>query len=111
MDTGSCSWPSWGARARLSRFESIRLTDGAPVLNIEIEPYNMTGLDVQTARRLLLMVAGVYILLTGGIELSKLAGAMDPVTAVELTRKLTTLASLTVGTVIGFYLASGQRQS
>jgi hypothetical protein len=71
----------------------------------------MTGLDVQTARRLLLMVAGIYVLLTGGIELSKLAGAMDSLEAYELTRKLTTLGSLAVGTVIGFYLASRQRQS
>jgi len=70
----------------------------------------MTGLDVQTARRLLLMIAGVYLLLTGGIELSKLAGTMDSIAAAELTRKLTTFASLAVGTVIGFYLASGQRQ-
>jgi len=71
----------------------------------------MTSLDVQTARRLILMVAGVYILLTGGVELSKLAGVTDAFTAAELTRKLTTIASLAVGTVIGFYLASGQRQS
>jgi hypothetical protein len=71
----------------------------------------MTGLDVSTARRLMLIVAGVYILLTGGIELSKLAGVTDSFTSAELTRKLTTLASLAVGTVIGFYLASGQRQS
>jgi hypothetical protein len=76
-----------------------------------LELYNMVDLDVRTARRLILMVAGIYILLTGGIELSKLAGAMDSVEAVELTRKLTTLASLAVGTVIGFYLASRQRQS
>jgi hypothetical protein len=71
----------------------------------------MTDLDVRTARRLILMVAGIYILLAGGIELSKLAGAMDSLEAYELTRKLTTLASLAVGTVIGFYLASRQRQS
>jgi hypothetical protein len=71
----------------------------------------MNGLDVQTARRLLLMVAGVYILLVGGIELSKLADVTDAFTAAELTRKLTTLASLAVGTVIGFYLASGQQQN
>jgi hypothetical protein len=71
----------------------------------------MNGLDVQTARRLLLMVAGVYILLAGGIELSKHAGMTDAFTAAELTRKLTTLASLAVGTVIGFYLASGQQQN
>ena len=71
----------------------------------------MIGLDVRTARRLLLLVAGIYILLTGGIELSKLAGAMDSLEAYELTRKITTLASLAVGTVIGFYLASRQRES
>lgn len=71
----------------------------------------MTALDVRTARRLLLLVAGIYILLTGGIELSKLAGAMDSLEAYELTRKITTLASLAVGTVIGFYLASRQRES
>ncbi len=71
----------------------------------------MIRFDVSTARRLLLMIAGVYILFTGGIEVSKLAGAMDSLEAAELTRRLTTLASLAVGTVIGFYLASGQRQS
>ncbi len=51
----------------------------------------MTALDVRTARRLILTIAGVYILLPGGVELSKLWGAMD--SFVELTRKLTTLAS------------------
>ncbi len=71
----------------------------------------MNGLDVRTARRLILLVAGVYILLAGAIELSKLAGVMDSITATELTRELTTLGSLVVGTVIGFYLASGQRQT
>jgi hypothetical protein len=71
----------------------------------------MTGLDSRTARRLLLLVAGVYILLAGAIELSKLAGMTDPITAVEDIRKLTTLGSLAVGTVIGFYLSSRQRQS
>jgi hypothetical protein len=71
----------------------------------------MAGLDAQVARRLILMVAGVYIALIGGIELSKLAGVTDPSTASELARTLTTLASLLVGTVIGFYLASGQRES
>ncbi len=70
----------------------------------------MTGLDVQTARRLILMVAGVYILLAGAIELSKIGGILDTATAVELIRKLTTLGSLVVGTVIGFYLASRERQ-
>ncbi|MGH9324452.1 MAG: hypothetical protein ACRD3V_31780 [Vicinamibacteria bacterium] len=71
----------------------------------------MTRLDAQTARRLILLVAGVYILFTGGIELSKLSGVTDSLTAAELIRKVTTLASLTVGAVIGFYLASGQRQN
>ncbi len=71
----------------------------------------MNGLDVRTARRLILFVAGVYILLAGAIELSKLAGVMDTITATELTRDLTTLGSLVVGTVIGFYLASRQRQT
>jgi hypothetical protein len=36
---------------------------------------------------------------------------MDPITAAELVRKLTTFGSLAVGTVIGFYLASRQRES
>jgi hypothetical protein len=71
----------------------------------------MTGLDVSTARRLLLLIAGGYLLLTGAIELSRSAGAMDAIEAGELMRKLTTLGSLAVGTVIGFYLASRQRQS
>ena len=68
-------------------------------------------LDVQTARRLVLIVAGVYIVLAGAIELSKLAGVTDPFTAAELVQKLTTFGSLAVGTVIGFYLASRQRES
>ena len=71
----------------------------------------MINLDVQTARRLILMVAGVYIVLAGAIELSRIAGVTDAMTAAELVRKLTTLGSLAVGTVIGFYLASGQRES
>jgi hypothetical protein len=71
----------------------------------------MFDLDVQTARRLILIVAGVYIVLAGAIELSRAAGAMDTITAAELVRKLTTFGSLAVGTVIGFYLASRQRES
>ena len=78
---------------------------------MEVEPHNMIDLDVQTARRLLLLIAGVYLVLAGGIELSLSSGAMDSVEAVELTRKLTTFASLAVCTVIGFYLASRQKQS
>jgi hypothetical protein len=71
----------------------------------------MTGLDVQTARRLILFIAGIYILLAGAIELSRVAGVTDTLTAAELVRKLTTLGSLAVGTVIGFYIASRQRES
>ena len=71
----------------------------------------MFDLDVQTARRLILIVAGIYIVLAGAIELSRAAGAMDTITAAELVRKLTTFGSLAVGTVIGFYLASRQRES
>ncbi len=71
----------------------------------------MIDLDVRTARRLILLVAGVYILLAGVIEFSKDAGILDTLTAVDLIRKLTTLGSLMVGTVIGFYLASRQRES
>jgi hypothetical protein len=71
----------------------------------------MIDLDVRTARRLILMVAGIYLLLAGAIELSKNAGFLDTFTAVEFVRKLTTLGSLMVGTVIGFYLASRQRES
>ena len=71
----------------------------------------MFDLDVQTARRLILIVAGIYIVLAGAIELSRAAGAMDVIDAAELVRKLTTFGSLAVGTVIGFYLASRQRES
>jgi hypothetical protein len=87
------------------------LTGPTGISNISKEHNNMTGLDVQTARRLILFVAGIYILLTGAIELSRLAGALDSITAAELIRKLTTFGSLVVGTVIGFYLASRQRES
>ena len=68
-------------------------------------------LDVQTARRLILLVAAIYIVLAGAIELSTSAGVLDSITAVDLVRKITTLGSLTVGTVIGLYLASRQRQN
>jgi hypothetical protein len=71
----------------------------------------LTGLDASTARRLLLAVAAVYLLFNGAIELSKAIGDIDPFVAAELVRKATTLASLSVGLVIGFYLASRQRQS
>jgi hypothetical protein len=71
----------------------------------------LTGLDSSTARRLLLVVAAVYLLFNGVIELSKATGDIDAFIAAELVRKATTLASLAVGLVIGFYLASRQRQS
>jgi hypothetical protein len=71
----------------------------------------LTGLDSSTARRLLLVVAAVYLLFNGAIELSKETGDIDAFIAAELVRKATTLASLAVGLVIGFYLASRQRQS
>ena len=53
----------------------------------------------------------VWVLLAGAIELSRVAGVTDTLTAAELVRKLTTLGSLAVGTVIGFYIASRQRES
>jgi hypothetical protein len=71
----------------------------------------LTGLDASTARRLLLIVAAVYLLFNGAIELSKAIGDIDAFAAADLVRKATTLASLAVGLVIGFYLASRQRQS
>lgn len=70
----------------------------------------MRGLDVETARRWILLVAGVYILLLGAVELAKLLGA-EPIAADDLIQAMTTLASLAVGTIIGFYVASRQRQS
>ncbi len=71
----------------------------------------MRGLDQPTARSLILSIAGSYILLLGCLELGRLTGALDPVTAGELTQKATTLGSLAVGTVIGFYLSSRPRQT
>ncbi len=60
----------------------------------------MQGLAKPTARYLILSVAGVYILL-----LEYPTGALDPWTLGELTQKATTLGSLAVETVTGFYLA------
>lgn len=65
----------------------------------------------RTARQLILFVAGVYIVLIGLTELGRIGALLTRLTADELTRSLTTLASLTVGTVLGYYLASRQRQS
>ncbi len=71
----------------------------------------MRGLNQASARYLILMVAGVYIVLFGMVESARHLGMMDSITAGELLQKVTTLASLTVGAVIGFHLASRQSQS
>ena len=71
----------------------------------------MRGLNQASARYLILMIAGVYILLFGIAEGARHFGLVDVLTSRELVQKLTTLASLTVGAVIGFHLASRQSQS
>ncbi len=71
----------------------------------------MRGLNQATARDMILMVAAVYIVLVGMVESARHFGMMDSMTAGELLQKVTTLASLTVGAVIGFHLASRQSQS
>ena len=71
----------------------------------------MRALSQASARYLILMVAGVYIVLIGLLEGSARAGLVDTIAAGEAIQQLTTLASLTVGAVLGFYLASRQRQS
>jgi cytochrome c biogenesis protein CcdA len=71
----------------------------------------MRGLDQPTARYLILRIAGIYILLLGALQLARLAGVVATVTATELTQKATTLGSLAVGTVIGFYLSSRRRET
>ena len=71
----------------------------------------MRGLNQASARYMILMVAGVYIVLFAMVEGARHFGMMDSITAGELIQKLTTLSSLTVGTVIGFHLASRQSQS
>jgi hypothetical protein len=70
----------------------------------------MRSLDVESARRLILLVAGIYIFLLGAVTIAKRFGA-EPLAANELIQTLTTIGSLAVGTIIGFYLASRQRQS
>jgi hypothetical protein len=57
------------------------------------------------------MVAAVYIVLFGLAEGARHFGMIDPWTAGDLVQQLTTLASLSVGAVIGFHLASRQSQS
>jgi cytochrome c biogenesis protein CcdA len=71
----------------------------------------MRSLDQPTARYLILSIAGIYILLLGCLQLGRLTGALDPVTAKELTQGATTLGSVAVGTVISFYLSSRLRQT
>ena len=56
------------------------------------------------------MVAGVYIVLFAMVESARYFGMMDSMSAGELLQKVTTLASLTVGAVIGFHVASRQSQ-
>ena len=71
----------------------------------------MRVLSRASARYIILMVAGVYIVLFGMVEGARHFGMMDSITAGELLQRVTTLASLTVGAVIGFHLASHQSQS
>ncbi len=71
----------------------------------------MRGLNQASARYAILMVAAVYIVLFGLVEGARHFGFADAITAAELLQKATTLASLTVGAVIGFHLASHQSQS
>lgn len=71
----------------------------------------MRGLNQASARYTILMVAAVYIVLFGVIEGVRHFGWTDSLTAAELLQKATTIASLTVGAVIGFHLASRQSQS
>ncbi len=71
----------------------------------------MRGLNQARARNMILMVAGVYIVLFGMVESARHLGMVDSMTAGELLQKVTSLASLSVGAVIGFHLASHQSQS
>jgi hypothetical protein len=71
----------------------------------------MKGLNQASARFTILMVAAGYIVLFGLIEGARQFGWTDSIEAAELLQKATTLASLTVGAVIGFHLASRQSQS
>lgn len=55
-------------------------------------------------------MAGVYIVILGLVELGRGALAFDPAAASELLRTVTTLASLSVGAILGFYIASPRRE-
>lgn len=56
-------------------------------------------------------MAAVYLVLVGCIELGRRAGIVGTFAADDAVQAITTLASLAVGSVLGFYLASGQRES
>lgn len=55
-------------------------------------------------------MAGVYIVILGFVELGRGAMAVDPAVASELLRTVTTIASLSVGAILGFYIASPRRE-
>ena len=57
------------------------------------------------------MVAGGYIVVLGFVEATRNVGAIDTLLAGEVLQQITTVASLSVGAVLGFYIASHQRQS
>ena len=71
----------------------------------------MRGPSQATARYWMLMVAGAYIVIVGLLEAAKTIGALDFVVAEEAVRAATTLASLSVGAIIGLYLAARPRQN
>ena len=71
----------------------------------------MRPLSQASARYIILMVAGGYIVVLGLVEAARIVGALDTIQAGEVLRQITTVASLSVGAVLGFYIASQQRQS
>ena len=71
----------------------------------------MTPLSQASARYIILMVAGGYIVVLGLVEVARNVGAIDTLLAAEVLQQITTVASLSVGAVLGFYIASHQRQS
>ncbi len=71
----------------------------------------MKPLSQARARYIILMVAGGYIVVLGLVEGARGLGAFDTLMAGEVLQQITTVASLSVGAVLGFYIASHQRQS
>jgi len=71
----------------------------------------MRPLSQASARYIILMVAGGYIVVLGLVEAARIVGALDTIQTGEVLRQITTVASLSVGAVLGFYIASHQRQS